>query len=73
MLLYEPGQYSGNTLVISPLDNFKSVVHTTRESDGARETGVGSEIESLPPGFVHRTLLTYGSNGITGAMDAWGG
>ena len=43
-------------LVVSPLDNFKSAVHTY--SAGAWETGVSSELTSLPAGFLHRTLVT---------------
>ena len=60
-----------NTLIVSPLDNFKSAVHTA--SDTAWETGVGSEIRSLPSGFVHRTLLLLGrERGVTAAMGEWG-
>ena len=38
----------------------------------AWETGVSSEIERLPRGFRHRTLLVAGEGGITATMDAWG-
>ena len=59
------------TLVVSPLDNFKSAVHTA--SSTAWETGVGSEIRSLPHGFTHRTLLLLGKGrGVTAAMGEWG-
>ena len=34
-------------------------------------TGVSSELISLPPGFEHRTMLMAG-NGITSTLDAWG-
>ena len=74
VVLFRQGNRS-DTLVVSPLDNLKSVVHTLRKDSGdggAWETGVNSEIESLPPGFMHRTLITFGSGGITAAMTEWG-
>jgi hypothetical protein len=58
-----------NSLVVSPMDNFKSAVHTANGM--AWETGVSSELEELPPGFEHRTMLVAGS-GITATIDAWG-
>ena len=63
--------YDGNhsTIAISPLDNFKSAVHTA--SSSAWETGVSSEIRSLPPGFSHRTLLRFG-RGVTATVKEWG-
>mmetsp|Transcript_86928 Transcript_86928/g.246464 ORF Transcript_86928/g.246464 Transcript_86928/m.246464 type:complete len:826 (+) Transcript_86928:58-2535(+) len=62
-----------STLVVSPMDNFKSAVHTRSHgaAGDAWETGVSSEVESLPPGFVHRTLLVAG-RGITATLHAWG-
>ena len=60
-----------NTLVVSPLDNFKSAVHTFSADANAWETGVSSEIQSLPKGFYHRTLIMAGV-GITQAMDEYG-
>lgn len=63
---------SYRTLVISPLDNFKNAVHTLRNSASpAWETGVSSEVISLPRGFVHRTIVVLGS-GVTSAMAEWG-
>ena len=64
-----------NTLVVSPMDNFKSAVHT--KSTKAWETGISSEIDSLPPGFVHRTLLVSSGagkdqTGITATLGKWG-
>lgn len=56
-------------LVVSPLDNFKTAVHTY--SAGAWETGVTSELTSLPVGFVHRTLITA-EVGITQAIGSYG-
>ena len=63
--------YDGNhsTIAISPLDNFKSAVHTA--SSSAWETGVSSEIRSLPPGFSHRSLLRFG-RGVTATVKEWG-
>ena len=50
---------SHRALVVSPLDNFKSAVHTS--SSGIWETGVTSELASLPVGFRHRTLIQAGA------------
>ena len=73
MVLFDEEQ---TAIVVSPLDNFKSAVHThSNTSHGAAwETGVGSEIVALPAGFVHRTLLIFGgqSAGVTASMDLWG-
>ena len=57
------------SLVVSPVDNFKSAVHTV--SDMAWETGVSSELTSLPKGFSHRTLIMAG-RGITHLLDEYG-
>lgn len=62
------------SLVISPLDNFKSAVHHARTAAGGDtvwETGVTSELVSLPAGFEHRTLLVAGS-GVTATLARWG-
>ena len=62
------------SLVISPLDNFKSAVHHARPAAGGDtvwETGVTSELVSLPAGFEHRTLLVAGS-GVTARVEAAG-
>ena len=60
---------------VAPMDNFKTVVHTVRGGDAASprvwETGVSSEVTSLPPDFQHRTLLVAGA-GITATMDKFG-
>lgn len=71
VVLFDP-QF--NSLVIAPMDNFKSVVHHVRGGTGASatwDTGVSSELTSLPPGFEHRTLLVAG-RGITATLDAFG-
>ena len=64
------------TLVVGPLDNFKSAVHHARgplKGTAAWETGVGSEVRALPPGFVHRTLVLLGSGaGVTAGVGEWG-
>ena len=60
-----------NTLVVSPLDHFKSAVHTFNADANAWDTGVSSEIQSLPKGFYHRTLI-MARVGITQAMDEYG-
>mgnify|MGYP001426976762 CR=1 FL=1 len=63
---------AGATVVVSPLDDFKLSVHTARPGPApAWETGVTSEVRSLPRGFRHRTLLVAGA-GVTATMVAWG-
>lgn len=60
-----------NSLVVAPMDNFKSAVHHVRDGTTVWDTGVSSELTDLPPGFEHRTMLV-GGRGITTTMDAWG-
>eukprot|EP01052_Picozoa_sp_SAG31_P027808 SAG31_NODE_2634_length_5342_cov_2.253099_4_plen_525_part_00 len=62
-----------NSLVVAPMDNFKSVVHHVRRGvkQPTWDTGVTSELTDLPPGFEHRTMVVAGA-GITAAMDSWG-
>ena len=68
-----------NSLVVAPMDNFKSAVHyTNRHTNSTQataahvwETGVSSELEVLPVGFEHRTMLVAGV-GITATLDTWG-
>jgi len=65
---------TSTTMVVSPADNFKNAVHFYNTASGATpawETGVSSEVESLPKGFTHSTLLVVG-DGITATMDSWG-
>ena len=58
------------SLVVAPMNNFKSAVHTVHEG-AIWETGVSTELTELPAGFEHRTMLIARS-GITAAMDAFG-
>ena len=62
-----------NALVVAPMDNFKSAVHHSRANTAVPtwDTGVSSELTSLPPGFEHRTMLVAGK-GITAALEKWG-
>eukprot|EP01065_Artemidia_motanka_P035546 TRINITY_DN43453_c0_g1_i1.p1 TRINITY_DN43453_c0_g1~~TRINITY_DN43453_c0_g1_i1.p1 ORF type:complete len:791 (+),score=261.97 TRINITY_DN43453_c0_g1_i1:49-2421(+) len=62
---------SGAAVVVSPANNFKSAVHTLSKEPAQWETGISSELESLPPGFSHRTLLVAGQ-GLTSTMKKWG-
>ena len=65
--------YNFNSLVVAPMDNFKSAVHHVRSSSGSSswDTGVSSELHALPVGFQHRTMLQAG-RGITESLDAFG-
>lgn len=60
-----------SSLIVSPLDNFKTAVHTHSTEANAWETGVSSELTSIPRGFSHRTLIIAGV-GVTQAIDAYG-
>lgn len=60
-----------SSLIVSPLDNFKTAVHTCSFEANAWETGVSSELTSIPRGFSHRTLIIAGV-GVTQAIDAYG-
>jgi hypothetical protein len=78
VVLYDSDSEQFSTLVVGPMDNFKTAVHTVRSTaaDGAPahavwETGVSSELTSLPAGFEHRTLIVAGS-GITATLDSFG-
>jgi hypothetical protein len=54
------------------MDNFKAAVHHVRGGVSvAWDTGVSSELTSLPVGFEHRTMLVAG-RGITATMERWG-
>eukprot|EP00665_Eupelagonemidae_sp_cell47_P009837 gene9837-7351_t len=55
VVLFDHGMKS---LVVAPMDNFKSAVHTSRGATW--ETGISSELTDLPPGFEHRTMLVAG-------------
>ena len=61
------------SVVIAPMDNFKTAVHTVRKGAPSPtwDTGISSELTELPPGFEHRTMLVVGE-GITQAMDTFG-
>lgn len=61
---------SRNTMVLSPADHF--LVSDLEETpDGQVRSGIDPQITSLPAGFTHRTLLTFGS-GINHTFDSWG-
>ena len=65
---------SFSALVVAPMDNFKSAVHHSRANAPLPtwDTGVSSELTSLPQNFKHRTMLVA-AKGITAALDTWGG
>jgi hypothetical protein len=59
-----------NTMVLSPADNF--LVSDLEEApDGKVTSGIDSQIATLPAGFTHGTLLTFG-HGINSTFNAWG-
>lgn len=59
-----------NTMVLSPADNF--LVSDLEEApDGKVTSGIDSQIATLPAGFTHGTLLTFG-HGINSTFSEWG-
>ena len=62
-----------HAVVVAPMDNFKSAVHHSRANTSVPtwDTGVSSELTSLPRGFEHSTMLVAG-RGITAALEKWG-
>ena len=59
-----------HSLILSPAANF--MVATLKLSkSGVIASGINNGIETLPPGFTHRTMLTVG-NGINNTYNLWG-
>lgn len=63
--------HTGTTAVISPVNHFMTMSQASTAS--AWHYGVGSEVTSLPTGFVFQTLFYASGAGITAGVDAWGG
>eukprot|EP00729_Bicosta_minor_P007972 gene7972-15212_t len=63
--------HNGTTAVISPVNHFMTMSQASTAS--AWHYGVGSEVTSLPTGFVFQTLFYASGAGITAGVDAWGG
>ena len=61
---------AGRTMVVAPADHFL-VAGMTEGPDGADAGGIDPQIEGLPAGFEHGTMLVLGQ-GITATLDAWG-
>lgn len=59
-----------NIMVISPADNFL-VSSLTPDANGAMQSGIDTQIATLPQGFRHGTMVTFGA-GINKTLDAWG-
>lgn len=60
---------SSNALMVSPATHFKGAVQL-REGDNWA-IGVSGEVEEVPEGFMHRTLLVAGGS-VTQTMDKYG-
>src|SRR5262245_60692808 len=65
--LFDP---AGNTIIISPASDFM-VAQTSIGSDGTIACGIYSDINFLPQGFTHQTLLAFGK-GIGQTFSGWG-
>ena len=68
VVLFE--EFDAAAITFGPLDNFMSVVGSTAGGEWA--TGVGGEIDALPPGFEFSTLLHLSNSGITDSVLGWG-
>ena len=59
-------------MVISPYTNFlASAQYILNENDSWWSTGISGDIESLPAGYKHQTIL-YAGFGINMGMHKWG-
>ncbi len=61
---------TGKTWVISAATNFMTA-ETARNSSDAIEGRISGQIPTLPAGFTHETILTWG-HGINKTLVAWG-
>ena len=66
-IFIDPG---ANTFLLSPASNFL-VARTTRAPSGEISTGISSQIQTLPAGFSHQTLLVVDGS-VNGAFENWG-
>ncbi len=62
--------HNGNTLIVSPADNFL-VSSLTVDASGEMQSGIDKRISTLPSKFQHGTMVTFGA-GITRTLEAWG-
>jgi hypothetical protein len=58
-----------HALVLSPINNFFTAVHTTRAN--VMRAGIKCSVRSLPANFSHDTIL-YAGRGLQGTMVDWG-
>jgi len=61
---------SGNTFILSAAANFMTA-STVFGPHGEMSSGISTDIQTLPSGFEHRTLLVV-DKGINRAFDTWG-
>ena len=59
-----------NAFLLSPASNFM-IASTTQNKDGSIVSGINSAIDTLPPGFTHKTFLVI-TQGINNAFETWG-
>ncbi|MGA2600177.1 MAG: hypothetical protein ABSH09_24690 [Bryobacteraceae bacterium] len=59
-----------NAFLFSPATNLLTAV-SQMASDGAMEAAIDPQIDSLPAGFTHQSMLAFGT-GINNAFDTWG-
>src|ERR1035441_3633377 len=50
---------AANTFILSAASNFMTSA-TTLQADNSINAGISSRIATLPAGFTHRTILTFG-------------
>ena len=61
---------SYNTFILSPASHFM-VASTGSSPAGQLASGISTQIQSLPAGFTHQTLLVV-ETGVNHAFDTWG-
>lgn len=62
--------HNRNAMILSPADNFL-VSDLSQAGDGEMQSGIDSQIETLPAGFAHGTFVVFGS-GINRTLASWG-
>jgi hypothetical protein len=59
-----------HALIVSPATHFKGAVQMRSGADWV--AGVSGEVEEVPAGFTHETIVHASDSGVTHTIDSWG-